>query len=156
MRRAIALASLVLLLVACSRIIVPPRLGGLQRTRVLTGRKAAALVARMHGREVAPADTTIAEYGRGGALRVWVSRYDDGATAQSEFRRMLQGMRSGTTPFSRPTEDRQTPGRWSTVGNGEHHVLWVSDNILYWLEGDPRVVFQAAAELPLPTAGQLA
>lgn len=155
MRRAAALATLAVLLAACGRTIVPPRLGGLQRTRVLSGRKAVALVARMHGREVAPADTTIAEYGRDGILRVWVSRYDDGATAQGEFRLMLQGMRSGATPFSRPTEDRRTPGRWTTVGNGQHHVFWVSDDTLYWLEGDPRIVFQAAEELPPPTAGIL-
>lgn len=155
MRRATALAVLAVLLAACGRVVVPPSLGGLKRTRVLAGRQAVALVARMHGQDVAPADTTIAEYGHEGTLRVWVSRYDEGATAQSEFRRMLAGMRGGSTPFTRPTEDRNTPGRWTAVGNGQHHVLWVSEDTLYWLEGDPRVVFRAAAELPAPTAGVL-
>jgi len=156
MRRALAVVALLALLLACGRTIVPPRLGGLQRSRVLSGRAAADLVARLHGRAVAPPDTTIAEYGRGGALRVWVSCYGDGVAARADLRRMLEGMRHGTTPFQRPVEDRETPGRWTTVGNNQHHVLWVSGDTLYWLEGDPRFVFRAASELPAPTPGVLA
>ena len=146
----------VMLAGACGQAPLPSRLAGLVRSRVLVGRQASRLLARMHGREVAPADTSVAEYGRSGSLRVWMSRYPDGATAQRTLAGMLSGMRQGKTPFVQPSEDRFVPGRWTTVGLENHHVIWVSGRTLYWLEGPPDLVFRAADELPVPTVGRLA
>lgn len=113
------------------------------------------MVAELHGRDVAPDDSTVADYGRSGQLRVWLSRFTDGVEAQKVLTRMVDGMRSGGTPFAEPREENGATGRWVTVGPGGHNLLWTSGRALYWLQGEPSAVMGAADELPPPSRGQL-
>ena len=145
----------VVALIACGQPPVPSHLAGLTRTRVVSGLRASRLVRRMHGKAVAPADTTVAVYGRRGQLTVWLSRYRDSFAARRALDAMLRGLRGDDTPLSRPSQDPNTPGRWTVVGGGRHHVFWVAERNLYWLEGEPATVFRALDELPGPTAGML-
>jgi hypothetical protein len=112
-------------------------------------------VERMHGKSVAPAETTVAVYGQRGQLTVWLSRFRDPFAAHRALDDMLRGLRGGDMPFTRPTQDRERPGRWTAVGGGRHHVFWVAQRSLYWLEGEPATVFRAAEELPPPSHGML-
>ncbi len=157
MRRSLAaLFAAGVLLAACGRTAVPVRLAGLHRVRVWTGAGAARLVAELHGAEVAPRDSTVADYGAPGQLRIWISRYPDEVHAMEVLARMVEGMRTGRSPFSTPQQLPGSPGRWLTVGPGGHNVLWTSGAAVYWLQGEPDAVLRAADELPRPTRGQLA
>jgi len=141
------------LALACSRIAVPRRLAGLHRTRVWTGASAARLVARLHDRGVAPTTSAVADYGPGNELRLYLSTFPDTGAAMAAFDAMVLGIRTGRTPFTAIREDLELPGRWVTYGPGGHHMLWVSDRRLYWLQGEPDTVRRAASELPAPLTG---
>lgn len=146
---ALALAAL---LAGCGQTPLPPRLAELPRTRALAGEAARRHLAQLHGRDVAPADSLVAEYGQG-QLRVYLSRYRDAVTAQAELERMLAGLRRGRSPFTAPVPDPTARGRWTTVGLDAHHLVWASGRSVYWLEGDPMRVFRAADQLPPPGGG---
>ena len=146
----------VVALAACGRSPLPPRLAGLLRTRTFSGARAARMMREIHGREVAPSDSAVADYGKPARLRVWLTRYPDGVSAHRAFAAMLAALRSPASPFPPPRQDPSRAGRWSTVQGRTHHVFWVSERSVYWLEGDPGVVFTAADELPEPTTGILA
>ncbi len=152
--RALSVLALALWLACtCTRPLLPPRLAGLHRTRVWTGERAARLIAELHGKQVAPRSSLVADYGARGELRVYVSLYQDDAEAFGVLGTMIGGMRSGRTPFSPPQQETAGSGRWLTFGPGGHNELWVSQGRLYWLQGLPDAVQQAAAELPPPVAG---
>ena len=151
--RSVAAAALTLALLGCGAAPLPSHLGGLRRARVWTGQRATNMVTRLHGRQVAAGSSTVAEYGRRGELRVWLTRYPDAAKASTDLKAMLARLRSGATPFTRPLEQSDQPGRWFTVGPGGHHALWVAGSALYWVEGEPGRVQRAVGELPRPSAG---
>ena len=144
---------LALLVVGCARAPVPARLAGLARGSVLQGDRAARLVGELHGSDVAPVSSTVAEYGRGPLLRLYLSSFSDGAAANRSFAAMLARLGSGKTPFSPPRELREAPGHWFTVGPGGHHALWTAGSSVYWLTGDPIRLQRAVVELPSPSAG---
>jgi hypothetical protein len=152
-RSATLLLLAVTALAACARAPLPVRLAGLHRSRVWTGSRAARMVAEMHGKQVAPANSMVADYGAKGELRVYLSLYGNDAEAFRVLGRMVVGMRSGGTPFAPPQQEPGGSGRWLTFGPGGHSVLWVSGDRLYWLLGSPDAVRQAASELPAPIAG---
>ncbi len=145
----------VAVLAACARPGLPPRLAGLRRAHVWTGARAARMMAGLHGKDVAPADATVADYGGAGQLRVWLARYPDGVEAEKVLARMVSGMSAGRTPFAPPRVQTGTPGRWITVGPGGHSALWASGRLLFWLQGEPEAVIRAAAELPAPSVVQV-
>jgi hypothetical protein len=152
-RSLVALLAVVTVLAACARSPLPTRLAGLRRTRVWSGERAARMIARLHGKRVAPASSFVADYGTGGELRVYLASFTDAAEASRTLERMLAGMSSGSSPFSSPRPERGGSGRWLAFGPGGHNELWVSDGRLYWLQGLPAAVQDAAAELPAPVAG---
>jgi len=152
-RSAILLLLAVTALSACTRPALPVRLAGLHRNRVWTGQRALRMIAELHGRQVAPRDSIVADYGGKGELRVYMSNYSEDAAAQRVLAGMIGAMRSGGTPFTPPHQEEGDSGRWLTFGPGGHHELWVSQGRLYWLQGSPDAVRQAATELPPPASG---
>jgi hypothetical protein len=152
-RSAILLLLVVTALAACARPPLPVRLAGLHRTHVWTGQRAVRMITEMHGKRVAPTKSVVADYGAKGELRVYLSLYADDAEAFRVLGRMIGGMRSGGTPFTPPHQESGASGRWLTFGPGGHNELWVSQGCLYWLQGSPDAVQQAATELPPPAAG---
>ena len=143
---AAACVALGAVLAGCGASPLPPRLTNLPRSRVLAGEPARRQLAHLHGRDVAPTDSFVAEYGRG-ALRLYLSRFSDAVTAQRELARMLDGLRGARSPFARPAADPRIRGRWTTVAAGAHHVFWVAGRTMFWLEGHPAVEFTAADQL---------
>ena len=142
------------LLAACARAPLPGRLCGMARSKLWRGEHASMLVADLHGKNVAPTSSTVAEYGRAGQLRVYLSRFADAAKAQRSLDLMLARLGSGETPFSEPRELREHPGHWFTVGPGGHHAVWVSGESLYWVTAGPGQIEQALSELPAPSTGR--
>jgi len=154
-RQSLRVAAAVLLIVtSCTRPAVPPRLGGLSRSKVLTGARAARAIDALHGSDVAPQRSFVADYGRRGELRLYVSFFAGPAGAQRALSAMLAGLRGGRTPFRSPRRDNQRPDRWFTVGPGGHHVVWVSGSSVYWLAGFPGLLDRAMDELPPPSRGE--
>jgi hypothetical protein len=139
---------------ACAKPAVPARLGGLVRSKVLTGERAAKAIGALHGRDVAPRTSVVAEYGRSGALHLYVSEFAGPAATQRALTAMLAGLGGGRTPFRAPRRDDLRPDRWFTVGPGGHHVLWVSGSSVYWLAGHPGLLDRAMAQLPAPSHGE--
>ena len=53
----------------------PEKVGEKERTKIISGKKAAHVVNRMHGLSVAPDASVIAEYGQGKKDVLFISRY---------------------------------------------------------------------------------
>jgi hypothetical protein len=152
---AAAVAAVVIALAgACAKPAVPVRLGGLARSKVMTGPRAARAIAALHGRDVAPHTSTVARYGRAGELHLYVSDFAGPAGAQRALTAMLAGLQSGRSSFRAPRRDDLRPDRWFTIGPGGHHVLWVSGSSVYWLAGYPGLLDRAMAQLPPPSHGE--
>ena len=151
-----AVIGLVLLAMAgaCAKPAVPVRLGGLVRSKVLTGERAAKAIGTLHGLDVAPERSFVVDYGRRGELRLYVSHFAGAAGAQRALSAMLAGLQGGATPFRPPRRDRRWPDRWFTVGPGGHHAVWVSGASVYWLTGAPARLERAMDELPAPAHGE--
>jgi hypothetical protein len=148
-----AAALVAVMAAACAKTPLPARLCGMARSKLWRGENAALLVADLHGKSVAPASSTVAEYGRAGQLRVYLSRFGDAAGAQRSLDLMLSRLTTGETPFLPPRELREYPGHWFTVGPGGHHAIWVSGESLYWVTADPTRIEQALSELPAASTG---
>ncbi len=146
-------AAIAVLLVACSRGPLPSRLCGMARSKVWRGEPAARLVAGMHGKDVAPVSSTVADYGHAGQIRVYLSRFHDAGKARRALDAMLARLGAGDTPFTPPRELAEHPGKWVTVGPGGHHAVWVSGDSLYWVTADPDHIEEAMAELPAASTG---
>jgi hypothetical protein len=147
-----ALIALALAL-ACTRVMVPPHLGGLARRGVVVGERAARMIAALHGKAVAPHASAVAEYGERGELRLFLARYQDHGEASDVLARMVARMASGATPFSPPRLHGALQGRYLTFGPGGHNVLWVAGATVYWLQGGAADIERALPELPAPAAG---
>jgi hypothetical protein len=139
---------------ACAKPAVPVRLGGLVRSKVLTGERAVRAIGTLHGSAVAPQRSFVADYGRRSELKLYVSHFPGPAGAQRAMSAMLAGLRGGRTPFRPPRRDDRWPDRWFTVGPGGHHVVWLSGSSVYWLAGAPDRLERAMEELPAPSRGE--
>jgi hypothetical protein len=141
---------------ACGRAPLPPRLGGLPRTRMWTGARADNLTRHLPMKEFQPRESTVAEYGAPGQLRVLLARYRDGVEAHRALALILEHLSRSESRFSPPRERRDSPGHWYTVApDGRHEVGWVSDGTLFWVMGEPRAVERAMTRLPRATHGEL-
>jgi len=135
---------------ACSsppRELTPPQLAALPRTRLEQGDAARQAIGHLHGKAVAPIESAVATYGEPGRLVLFASRFADAPAAERTLRTMLDRMAPGGTPFSPPVADPAQPGAWLTVGPGGHHALWASDDVVFWLQGDPAALDAARRQL---------
>ncbi len=142
-----------LLLAACAQPAVPRRLAQLSRTKVVTGARAVALLAQLHGGRVRVPWAAVAEYGRG-RLTLYLARFPSREEAHQALQRMVAGM-AQNRQFSQPRWQSRETQRYLTVGPGGHHLFWRADTSIYWLAGQPEAVFAGAEELPPPPSGLL-
>lgn len=126
--------------------LTPPRLAGLPCTRVEEGETARRSIGALHGKEVAPLASAIADYGEG-RLILYASRFDGPGAAEAALASMLQRLGAGTTPFAAPVAHPSRAGIWLTKGPGGHHALFSRGDRLLWLQGEPQLVDRACGEL---------
>jgi len=134
---------------ACAPSPAPSRLAGLPRTAVMAGQRAVKLLAEMHGGRFRPEKALVAEYGKG-RLTLYLARFSSATGAQAALERMLRGL-AASPQFSSPA--KQQDGRYLVVGPGGHHLFWRAGEAIYWVAGEPALVFDAAGELPAPPQG---
>lgn len=144
------LVSALLAVAACSPSPAPNQLAGLPRTAVVAGQKAVKLLSQMHDGRFRPEQALVAEYDEG-RLTVYLARFASPSGAQQALERMLRGL-TASRQFSPP--GKLQDGRYLVVGPGGHHLFWRTGQAIYWVAGEPALVFQAAEELPAPKQGR--
>lgn len=127
--------------------LTPADLAGMPRSRVEEGEAARRAIGALHGKQVAPLASAIAEYGGDGTLTLYASRFGDPAEAERALETMLGRLREGSTPFAAPVPHPAHPGVWLTKGPGGHHALLRSRDRLLWVQGAAPLVDRASAEL---------
>lgn len=163
-----ALGSLLMLLImaGCSNEnqhdIMPASLAGKELHEKISGEKAATMIARLHQKPVAPAESAIGYYGKGENPTVlYVSRYDSEQRAQEVLTDMSNGIGKGSSGFwHHQTFDINDRKVHMVLGQGQVHYFFVKDHLLYWLAVQPEKAQPALSQLldvpvsELPFPGQ--
>jgi hypothetical protein len=128
---------------------VPDEIHGFQLADVKAGEEAAAVLERMHGKEVAPERSWVATYGpEEMGTTLYVSRYESAETAASELARMAAGVEGEGTGFGHHAEF-QVAGLTvhSVFGRGQVHYFYAKDRDLVWLGMVPMLARVGVAQL---------
>ncbi|OFV80694.1 MAG: hypothetical protein A2W26_06940 [Acidobacteria bacterium RBG_16_64_8] len=140
---------------------VPPLLGGLELTALLSGKEALAAVEQLHGEALgAGLDAAwVAQYGKASQVMLWLSRSVAEEGAQTLFERMTNKIAEGNSPFTglKPMADSKLEG-YELDGMGQKHFYFVTGNDLYWVAVSPslaRSVLADLAETVVPTPAEV-
>lgn len=142
-----------ILLAGCSdnsqEVLIPSFLGGLSLQEKISGKDAAAIIAKLHRKEVAPLESAIGYYGTGGRLAtLYVSTYDSRQKAQQILTEMSGRIGSGSSGFwhhqNFKVKDREIQ---MVLGQGQVHYFFVKNQSVYWLAIQANKAEQALAEL---------
>jgi hypothetical protein len=114
----------------------PEKIGEKERVREITGKQAAQVVDKMHGRSIATNANVIAEYGRDKTDLLYISRYSDQAEAQKAFDLMIEKMAAAKNgPFFHLMPLGQYDNKvYMTLGMGAMHYIYLSGKSLLWLQ----------------------
>ena len=129
---------------------VPPLLGGLELTALLSGKEGLAAVEQLHGQALgAGLDAAwVAQYGKASEVTLWLSRSVEQEDAQALFERMTNKIAEGNSPFTglKPMADSRLGG-YELDGMGQKHFYFVTGNELYWLAVNPGLARSVLADL---------
>jgi len=136
-RNIVVLFSLALL--GCSapaHLESPEKIGGKERTKIISGAKAARVVDKLHGLSVAPDASIIAEYGRENKDVLYISRYSNRQEANESLDLMVGKIAAAEKgPFHHLMQIRKYKDKaYMTLGMGAIHYIYVSENFLLWLQ----------------------
>ena len=115
----------------------PQKIGEKKRLHTISGKQAAQVVDRMHGRSVATDVNIIAEYGRGEKKDLlYISRYPDSQMAKEAYDLMIEKM---ATSKNSPFYHLMPLGKYHkkasmSLGMGAVHYIYHSGNNLLWLQ----------------------
>jgi hypothetical protein len=114
----------------------PEKLGGKERTRIITGKQAAQVVNKMHGQSVATAANVIAEYGWEKKDFLYVTYYADQKEAEKAFDLMIKKMASAKKgPFFHLMPLGKYENKvYFTMGMGASHYIYSSGRYLLWFQ----------------------
>ena len=118
-------------------IPTPDKIGERARLRVVSGKQAAQVVNRMHGRSVATDANVIAEYGNGQNNDIlYISRYAEPEAAQKAFELMIVKMKGAKkSPFYHlRTIGKYQQKVYMTLGMGAVHYIYRSGSHLIWFQ----------------------
>lgn len=128
------------LLAACEKIeflSTPEVIGEYERIKVVAGTEALESINRLHGQDVAPTMSIIAEYGpKEPRDLLYISYYEDPEDAEDAFAQMIKKiMHSKDGPFFHlmpipPAEDRT----FFLIGMGAEHYVYLSDQSIVWFQ----------------------
>ena len=128
-----------ILILGCSYspdLPTPGKIGEKERVREITGKQAAQVVDKMHGRSVATNANVIAEYGRDKTDFLFISEYSDQKEAQKAFDLMIEKMAAAKNgPFFHLMPLGQYDNKvYMTLGMGAMHYIYLSGKFLLWLQ----------------------
>jgi hypothetical protein len=117
-------------------LLTPVKIGKKERIGIISGKKAAQVVNRMHGRSVASDANVIAEYGRDKKDLLYISYYADQKESKRSLDLMIEKM---TSTKKGPFFHLKPLGRYQnkvyiTLGMGAIHYVYASGNFLLWLQ----------------------
>jgi len=130
----------VLILTGCNgapELPTPDKIGEKERIGIISGKKAARVVNRMHGQPVATSENAIAEYGRGEKKDIlYITRYPDPKAAQKAFVQMIEKMAAAPqSPFSHLVPiGKYREKVYMTLGLGAVHYIYPSGSTLLWFQ----------------------
>jgi hypothetical protein len=96
-KRNIIVFILLIAIFGCSRsadLPTPDKIGEKERTKQISGKHAAQVVDKLHGRPVAADTNAIAEYGRDKKDLLFISNYRNQTEAQKAFDSMIENIAS--------------------------------------------------------------
>jgi len=114
----------------------PEKIGEKERVREITGKQAAQVVDKMHGRFVATNANVIAEYGRDQKDLLFISKYSDQTEATKAFDLMIEKMAAAKDgPFFHLMPLGQYNNKvYMSLGMGAMHYIYLSGKFLLWLQ----------------------
>jgi len=114
----------------------PEKIGEKERVREITGKQAAQVVDKMHGRSIATNANVIAEYGRDKTDFLFISRYSNQGEAQKALDLMIEKMAAAKNgPFFHLMPLGQYDNKvYMTLGMGAMHYIYLSGKFLLWLQ----------------------
>jgi len=114
----------------------PEKIGEKERTKIVSGKKAARVVNRMHGLSVTPDANIIAEYGRGKKDVLYISRYRNREEANESLDLMVGKIAAAEKgPFFHLMQIRKYKNKvYMTFGMGAIHYIYLSDNFILWFQ----------------------
>ena len=126
-------------LLGCSaptHISTPEKLGEKERTKIISGKKAAQVVNGMHGLSIAPDASIIVEYGRGKKDVLYISRYRNRKDANESLDLMVGKIAAAEKgPFFHLIQIRKYKDKvYMTFGMGALHYIYLSDNSILWFQ----------------------
>ena len=133
----VLLFSLVLLgCSAPSHLETPEKMGEKERTKIISGEKAARVVNKMHNLPVAPDASIIVEYGRGKKDVLYISRYSNQIEANKTLDLMVGKIAAAEKgPFFHLMQLRKYKNKvYMTLGMGALHYIYLSDNSILWFQ----------------------
>jgi hypothetical protein len=128
---------------------LPSDLHGLELGEVRTGTAAAALIGRLHGKDVSPRESYVGYYGPPEMRGVlYLSRFDDEQTAQTQLAAMADRIASGSAGFGHHTQFvvGETAVH-SVFGFGQVHYFFAEEYDVTWLSMPPQIARLGLAEL---------
>ena len=119
-----------------SPIQTPKMIGEKERTGILSGKQAAVVVNKLHGRVVAADANVIAEYGREKKELLYITRYKDEKEAAESLDLMVSKIAAAENgPFFQPVPlSKYENNAYMTLGMGAVHYIYISGNSLLWLQ----------------------
>jgi hypothetical protein len=153
--RKVVISAMAVLGAACQRgdtdgaAPLPRALHGLELGDVRTGDSAAALIGRLHGKDVSPRESYVGYYGPPEMRGVlYLSRFDEEQTAQLQLAAMADRIGSGSAGFGHHTQFviGETVVH-SVFGFAEVHYFFAEETDVAWLSMPPQIARAALAEL---------
>lgn len=128
---------------------VPDEIHGFPLAKVTSGPDAAAVLERMHGKDVTPEQNWVATYGpEEMGTTLYVSRYERADLAASELARMATGVDGEGTGFGHHSQfDVAGITVHSVFGQGQIHYFYAKDRDLVWLGMVPMLARVGVAQL---------
>lgn len=143
----------VLITLGCSREKagdpLPQEIQGLKLLRSASGSEAAAMIARLHGKEVAPSANYIGHYGTGpNHIMLYVSRFKSEKNAQDVLNRMSKRIGKGSSGFVHHLKfDVEGTTIHVVLGQGRVNYFFGKRKNLYWLGIAPSMARFGLAQL---------
>jgi hypothetical protein len=128
---------------------LPEELHGLKLMNQFSGQEAAARIARLHGKDVAPEESYIGHYGTGpGHAMLYVSGFEFEEQANALLAAMSLRIGDGSSGFGHHKQF-EVDGReiHMVLGQGQVHYFFARGRYVYWLGVAPGMAQIALAEL---------